>query len=61
MIFPPVLADYRSLQAALALQQKTCFEAGGFTHTQSSAEVIKGTGWRKPSPASSAANGCLVA
>jgi len=26
------------------MQHKTCFEADGFTHTQSSAEVIEGTG-----------------
>jgi len=26
------------------MQHKTCFEAGGFTQTQSSVEVIEGTG-----------------
>jgi hypothetical protein len=45
----------------LAMQRLCCFEAGGLTQTQSSAEVTEDTGYQDLYLTSSAANGCLVA
>ena len=41
-IFPPVLAVLGTVHAINAMQRLCCFEAGGLTQTQSSAEVIQG-------------------